>query len=133
MNTRARTGSRARERGALAVELALMLVFFLMPLIIGVLDFGQVLHAQIVMTRAARQGALAAARSEDVRAVVESYISNAGYAADKVQMQTESGVPATDAVTVTIRYDTSAMTILPLGDLAQSLAQVVGTATAQRN
>lgn len=121
----------SRERGALAVELALMLVFFLMPLVIGVLDFGQVLHAQIVVTRAARQGALAAARSEDVQASVDQYIRDAGYDPARLQVASADSGDGTGAVTVTVRYDTAAMTILPLGDLSDRLGQVVGTATTQ--
>ena len=63
MNT---TQPRARidqQRGSISVEFALMLVFFFMPLVIGIIDFGQILHAQSVVARAAREGVVAAARN----------------------------------------------------------------------
>lgn len=52
-------GRRAdRDRGAAAVELALVLPLLLLMLF-GIIDFGRMLNAQITLTEAAREGARA--------------------------------------------------------------------------
>lgn len=54
---RCRTERNApRDRGAAAVEFALLLPVLLL-LIFGVIDFGRALNAQITLTQAAREGA----------------------------------------------------------------------------
>lgn len=45
-----------RERGAVAVEFALLLPLLLL-IIFGLIDFGRALNAQITLTQAAREGA----------------------------------------------------------------------------
>ncbi|HYN92989.1 MAG TPA: TadE/TadG family type IV pilus assembly protein [Pilimelia sp.] len=50
----------ARDRGAAAVELALVTPLLLLMLF-GIIDFGRMLNAQIALTEAAREGARAAA------------------------------------------------------------------------
>lgn len=52
--------SRHRERGAAAVEFALVLPILVM-LIFGIVDFGRMLAAKITLTEAAREGARATA------------------------------------------------------------------------
>ncbi|NKE56517.1 pilus assembly protein [Lentzea sp. PSKA42] len=47
--------NRARDRGATAVEVALLMPILLM-LVMGIVDFGRALHAQITLTQAAREG-----------------------------------------------------------------------------
>ncbi len=49
-----------RDRGAAAVEFVLVLPVLLL-LVFGIVDFGRMLNAQIVVTEAAREGARAAA------------------------------------------------------------------------
>jgi Flp pilus assembly protein TadG len=53
-------GTAPDDRGAAAVELALVLPLLLV-LLFGIVDFGRMLNAQIVLTEAAREGARAAA------------------------------------------------------------------------
>jgi Flp pilus assembly protein TadG len=47
--------SKPRDRGAVAVEFALLLPVLLL-LLFGIVDFGRLLNAQIVITQAAREG-----------------------------------------------------------------------------
>lgn len=56
----ARPRSRVPDRGAAAVEFALLLPVVLL-IIFGIIDFGRMLNAQITLTEAAREGARAAA------------------------------------------------------------------------
>jgi len=54
---RRRTARNAtRDRGAAAVEFALLLPMLLL-LVFGIIDFGRALNAQITLTQAAREGA----------------------------------------------------------------------------
>lgn len=55
-----RAGRGASDRGAVAVEFALLLPLLLI-VIFGVIDFGRALNAQITITQAAREGARLAA------------------------------------------------------------------------
>jgi len=55
-----RARRRPSERGAAAVEMAIILPV-LVFLVFGIIDFGRMLNAQIILTEAAREGARAAA------------------------------------------------------------------------
>ncbi|MEV6242935.1 TadE/TadG family type IV pilus assembly protein [Lentzea sp. NPDC051838] len=52
--------TEARDRGATAVEVALLMPILLV-LVMGIVDFGRALHAQITLTQAAREGVRVAA------------------------------------------------------------------------
>jgi Flp pilus assembly protein TadG len=56
MNGRRTRGRTTRDRGATAVEFALVLPLLLL-LVCGIIDFGRALNAQISLTEAAREGA----------------------------------------------------------------------------
>ena len=56
MTRRARRGSVNSDRGATAVEFALLLPLLVL-LIFGMIDFGRAINAQITITQAAREGA----------------------------------------------------------------------------
>jgi Flp pilus assembly protein TadG len=56
MTRRARRGSANSDRGAAAVEFALLLPLLVL-LIFGMIDFGRAINAQITITQAAREGA----------------------------------------------------------------------------
>lgn len=56
MTRRARRGSANSDRGAAAVEFALLLPLLVL-LIFGMIDFGRAINAQITLTQAAREGA----------------------------------------------------------------------------
>jgi Flp pilus assembly protein TadG len=53
-------GRSARDRGAAAVEFALVFPLLLL-IVFGIIDFGRLLNAQITLTQAAREGARLAA------------------------------------------------------------------------
>lgn len=53
---RRRSRSGPRERGAAAVEFAILLPLLLL-IVFGIIDFGRMLNAQITLTQAAREGA----------------------------------------------------------------------------
>ena len=62
MTRRPATG-HASDRGAVAVEFALLLPILLL-LAFGIIDFGRALNAQITLTQAAREGARLAALNQ---------------------------------------------------------------------
>lgn len=54
----------SRDRGAAAVEMALLLPILLI-IIFGIIDFGRMLNAQVTLTEAAREGARAESLGAD--------------------------------------------------------------------
>ena len=133
MNTRRPDDASSRQQGSLSVELALLLAFVLMPLLAGVVDFGQLFLAQAVVTRAAREGALAASRNQDVDRAVVLYIQNAGYSPDRTSVATSGERKSGTPVTVEVRYDTSNVVIIPWSGINANMAQVVGSATERQS
>jgi Flp pilus assembly protein TadG len=71
----------------------MLLTFLFIPLLVGIVDFGQLLHAQNIMTRAAREGAMAAARNQDVDQAVLQYVQNAGYDTSLARIDTRAPGP----------------------------------------
>ena len=132
MNASRTTPRPNGERGSISLEFALLMTFFFMPLLLGVIDFGQILHAQSVVSRAAREGAVAAARSQDVNTAVDSYVRNAGYDLGLTHISTAGSRISGEPVSVTVRYDTSGMVIIPWHNFTPNLTQVVATATTQQ-
>ncbi|HCR13945.1 MAG TPA: pilus assembly protein [Solidesulfovibrio sp.] len=133
MNTRRPDDAPSRQQGSLSVELALLLAFVLMPLLAAVVDFGQLFLAQAVVTRAAREGALAASRNRDVDRAVVLYLQNAGYSPDRTTIATSGERKSGTPVTVEVRYDTSNMVIIPWSGINANTARVVGSATERQS
>ena len=124
------SGVAARDRGATAVEFAL-LVPLLLVLVFGIIDFGRALNAQITITQAAREGARVAALGQTADAAT----TRTNYAATGLTLTsvtvsgtgtgtvtgsglacpTGSGKAGADA-TVTVGYTFSFVT--PVGALA---------------
>ena len=66
-----------RERGAAAVEFALVLPVLLL-LLVGIIEFGRLYNAQIVITNAAREAARTMAITEDAAAATAAAEAVAG-------------------------------------------------------
>lgn len=77
--------------GAAAVELALLVAFLLIPLLLGVLEVGRLIDIQQILSNAAREGARQAAtglvKTDEVEQVVYTYLTNSGIAIDNVSVQ----------------------------------------------
>jgi Flp pilus assembly protein TadG len=92
-----------RERGAAAVEFALLLPL-LMLIICGIIDFGRALNAQITLTQAARQGArLAALGSANVSSQTQSAATGLSNVTVTVTTCPSGATAGTDA-TVKVSY-----------------------------
>lgn len=124
---------RRRQAGSLSVELALILTFVLMPMLAGVVDLGQILMAQAVVTRAAREGALAASRNRNAVQAANQYMQNAGYNLALTSVTATGQGTTGSPVTVTVQYDTSQMVIIPWESISANLGQVVGSATQRQS
>jgi len=84
------TRHRERERGAAAVEFALILIPLLV-LLLGIIEFGYIFNQQLTVTNAAREGARVLAITKDSAQA----ISAAGSAASSL-----NGTPAISIVAV---------------------------------
>ncbi|HEY8453507.1 MAG: pilus assembly protein [Micromonosporaceae bacterium] len=101
------------DRGAAAVEAALVIPLLLL-IVFGIIDFGRMLHAQITLTEAAREGARAVSLGLPPGPRVATVTSGIGGGAVTVEADCATA-GATDAV-VTVDYSFSFVT--PVGALA---------------
>jgi Flp pilus assembly protein TadG len=114
---RRRSGNNARDRGAAAVEFALLLPLLLL-LIFGIIDFGRALNAQITLTQAAREGARLEALDQP-NVVSRTQAAATGLSNVSVSVVTACPVGAATALTnavVKVTYTFSFIT--PVGSIA---------------
>ena len=119
---RQRCGSRnaARDRGAAAVEFALLLPLLLL-ILFAIIDAGRALNAQITLTQAARAGARLAALGQSNATVVSS-TQTAATGLSPVSV-TVAGCPpgAGPTVSATVSVSYSFTFITPIGAIAALL------------
>lgn len=111
--------SRGSERGAVAVEFAILTPVLIM-LLLGIMEFGRAYNVQITLANAAREGVRVMAinnkeAAAKTAAINASSVLTPGLTAGMIKFTTEpTSTPATCAagrqVTVTIDYSLSTMT-----------------------
>ena len=133
MDRRASRRRQARDRGATAVEFALLFPL-LMLIVFGTIDFGRALNAQITLTQAAREGARLDALGEP-NVVTQTQGAATGLSPVDVTVTAcpAGSSPTADAV-VTVSYQFSFIT--PIGTIAALIGGAGGlgapvTLTAQ--
>ena len=111
-----RSGERQeRDRGATAVEFALLLPLLLL-IVFGIVDFGRALNAQITLTQAAREGARLAALGEpNVASGTQAAATGLNPVTVIVTACPAGALPTANAV-VQVRYAFSFIT--PIGAIA---------------
>ena len=118
MSARAKLRRLASDRGAAAVEFALIIVPLVL-LLVGVLDFGRVLYLRNNMIEAADVGARvilldnAATNAEVEDAVQDAFLAGSGSVAFTPGTASENGI---DFRTITIEYDVDLVTPLLVVD-----------------
>jgi Flp pilus assembly protein TadG len=116
---RRRPGNGARDRGAAAVEFALLLPVLLL-VVFGLVDLGRALNAQITLTQAAREGVRLAALSES-NVVSRTQAAATGLSGVTVTVTScPSGSGPTSDATVEVSYPFTFVT--PVGALAKLFA-----------
>jgi Flp pilus assembly protein TadG len=121
---RRQAATHPRDRGATAVEFALLLPVLLL-LLFGIIDFGRALNAQITLTQAAREGARLAALGQ-VNPAVQTRVTAAATGLTGVTATVTSSCPVNagsgvDAV-VSLSYAFSFAT--PVGAIAAMFGSV---------
>lgn len=105
--------SRASERGAVAVEFALLAPVLIM-LLLGIMEFSRAYNAQVILTNAAREGVRKMAidnSQEAARAAAKSAASHLNPTlADSNIAFSASNCSVNSQMTVTISYSLSTMT-----------------------
>jgi Flp pilus assembly protein TadG len=138
--TNRRVEPRDRRRGTTTVEFAVVApVFFLF--VLGVIEIGQAMMVQTVMTNAAqlgaRAGALNGAQNSDVSTTVNNYLANAGISgatSTPTPSPPSSAYPGQNIqVTVTLPFSNVSWLPLPsyLGDTTLSATAIVQRETGQ--
>ena len=114
--TTLRHGSTRRDRGAVAVETALVMPVLLL-VIFGAVDFGRLLNAQISLTQAAREGARWAALGQSGASVrVVTAAPGLSPAPTSVVTGCPAGAPLSANATVVASYTFSFIT--PFGAIS---------------
>ncbi|MBB1017230.1 pilus assembly protein [Dietzia sp. DQ11-71] len=114
----------SRDRGAAAVEFALVLPILLL-LVIGILEFGRAYHVQTTLSNAARDGARVMALQDSATAAEVRTIESAvglDVTVDMITVTPDTGCAApgttTDLASVTIEYPFGLLSgLLPIEDL----------------
>lgn len=118
---RKRTISRLGEKGAVAVEFALILPIFLV-LVLGIFEFGRAFNIQVSLSEAAREAARYAAIQYADEDYSDEDAQNAGVSAapsvalvqDDVALTYDDGACSPgDNVTATVTFNTTYLTGLP--------------------
>ena len=121
---RARRGPA--DRGQATVETALLLPVVALALL-TVIQIGLIVHARVMVTHAAREGARIAAVGGGDGAVHDVVVASGGLAPQRLDVDVGG---STSRVTVTVRYD--APTNVPLIGALLSDVELVGAATMRR-
>jgi hypothetical protein len=109
-----------RDRGAAAVEFALVLPILLL-VIFGLIDFGRLLNAQVKTTEAAREGARAAAVAglgDDHETAAENRVHIVDEDITVVSPSTFCEPPYSDDEDATVHTEYEFAWITPVGDIA---------------
>ena len=121
---RSRPGARDSDRGAAAVEFALLLPLLLL-LVFGIIDFGRAINAQITLTQAAREGArLAALGQPNVATRTRAAATGLSGVGVAVTPCPSGATQTTDAV-VTATYSFKFVT--PIGAIASLFGGTFGS------
>jgi Flp pilus assembly protein TadG len=107
--------SRAFERGAVAVEFALLAPLLIL-LLLGIVEFGRAYNTQISLTNAAREGVRVMAIGNDKAAAQNAVIAvEPAFAAGTVTFKASTPIGSTTCtpgaqISVTVSYSLSTMT-----------------------
>lgn len=109
-------GNTGKDRGAAAVEFALLLPLLLL-LLFGIIDFGRALNAQITITQAAREGARLVALNQP-NVVGRTDAAAVGLSGVAVTVVTSCPPGAGPGVNADVRVSYPFTFITPLGAIA---------------
>lgn len=103
------------ERGAVAIEFALVLPILLM-LVVGIMDFGRAYNNQISLTHAAREAARSMAVNNDMGVAMTRAQSASGFLeADQMRFSfSPTKCSGTEMMSVTVEYDYTPLTSMVL-------------------
>ncbi|MEV1287636.1 TadE family protein [Micromonospora sp. NPDC049679] len=114
-----------RDRGAAAVEMALVTPLLLL-LLFGIIDFGRMMHAQITLTEAAREGARGASLRQPIAPRMSALTDRLGAVTTQIT-GCAGAAPNADAV-VTLSHKFRPVT--PLGPIMRLVGgEETGTVT----
>jgi Flp pilus assembly protein TadG len=107
------------ERGAVAIEFALVLPILLM-LVVGIMDFGRAYNNQISVTHAAREAARSMAVNNDINVAITRAQAASGFLdADQMRFTfAPATCTGTEMMSVNVEYDYKPLTSMVLETMA---------------
>lgn len=72
------------EKGAIAIEFIIVLFFILIPIFIGLVETARMINAQVVLDRAAREGAVCIMRGDPYVEPIKNVLTNANLDANEL-------------------------------------------------
>ena len=131
MRTRRSITGRKKESGLAILEFAASLVF-LVPLLVGVVDFSTYLRAGHALSRAAREGTILAARGTDPAPTVLNYLQSAGLDPDKATVLVTDTAVIGSETSVRVGYDLTGHVVFPWESVLPAVSQLEITNSARR-
>lgn len=111
------------RQGIAVIEFALVFALLMVPLMAGVWDISKFIDIDQILTRAARDGVVAASRGDDPTAMIQEQIEAAGLMPANLDVTVEHGAKEPvlgQEVRVYLAYDFSGYTIFPWEDFMPS-------------
>ncbi len=109
-----------------------MALLFMLPLMVGVVDFSMYLRAGHALSRAAREGTILAARGTDPAPTVLNYLQSAGLNPDKATVQVTDTAVIGSETTVRVGYDLTDHVVLPWESMLPAVTHLEITNSARR-
>lgn len=123
-----------RRKGTAAVEFTLAALMTLLPLALGMVDFGVHLNARHVLSRAVQEGMTHAVLGEDPAQAIRDTVSRSGLDPDRtgVALTASDPVPALGTrMTLTVTYDLDGLVLVPWVSALSRLSTVRVTAVGR--
>lgn len=105
--------AKSAKRGSISAEFALVAALLLIPTLAALVDLGRLVRTDIVLNRAAREGAICLMRSEDYESAIDNYIAASGLDPAQAVVTLSGGSGADNALNIAYQVPNCPMIPIP--------------------